>query len=627
MHLHRKRQCPPLILPTLLMLAGMALGAPHPQLINYEGRIAAGGVNFDGSGHFKFALVDDAGTTSYWSNDGTSTAGSEPAAAAPLTVSKGQYTVLLGDASLPAMAAIPDGILDHPGRFLRVWFNDGVNGSQQLHPDQLITATAPGNSRKARDGRAETTGDFWQQRVVDPAPAGRQGHTAVWTGSEMIVWGGSNNNGGVNTGGRYSPAVNNWTALTTTDAPLARFGHTAVWTGSGMIVWGGFNSIPLNTGGRYDPALNLWTDLATKGAPSGRWYHTAAWTGRRMIVWGGLNAGGYLNSGALYDPVADDWTTVNQSGAPSPRLDHTAVWTNRGMVVWGGYNDTYLKDGGRYDPEVDTWTAVNFAGAPSSRGTHTAVWTGQDMIVWGGVYFDGSFHALNDGGRYNPADDTWVDINRTGAPAARHYHTAMWSGKEMIVWGGFGNAALNDGGRYDPAANLWTAVSSAGAPPARWLHTAVWTGRGMIVWGGVNGNINLNTGGHYDAAADRWTAMTPIGAPPARQWHPSLWTGSRMMVQGGLGGGSSGYFNDIFSYSPGYAAFQITNFASIGGNILLDFPSVTGYTYTLWHSDNLASGPWTGGGLPPLAGTGSTLTFTFAAPSHPRRFYRIKADP
>ena len=149
----------------------------------------------------------------------------------------------------------------------------------------------------------------------------------------------------------------------------------------------------------------------------------------------------------------------------------------------------------------------------------------------------------------------------------------------------------------------------------------------FCVWGGFNGDINLNTGGHYDAAADRWTAMTTLGAPPARQGHTSFWTGSRMMVQGGLGGGNSGYFNDIFSYDPGYAAFQITNLASSGGNILLDFPSVTGYTYTLWHSDNPTSGPWTGSGLPPLAGTGSTLTFTLPAPADPRGFYRVKAEP
>src|SRR5262249_14348667 len=46
---------------------------------------------------------------------------------------------------------------------------------------------------------------------------------------------------------------NNWTP-TSTNAPDARSGHTAVWTGSEMIVWGGQNSSgQMNTGGRYDP--------------------------------------------------------------------------------------------------------------------------------------------------------------------------------------------------------------------------------------------------------------------------------------------------------------------------------------------------------------------------------------
>src|SRR5262249_31708169 len=32
----------------------------------------------------------------------------------------------------------------------------------------------------------------------------------------------------------------------------------------------------------------------------------------------------------------------------------------------------------------DTWTATNTANAPSARPGHTAVWTGIEMIVWGG---------------------------------------------------------------------------------------------------------------------------------------------------------------------------------------------------------------------------------------------------
>ena len=42
-----------------------------------------------------------------------------------------------------------------------------------------------------------------------------------------------------------------WTATSTSNAPSSRAGHTAVWTGSEMIVWGGYNGSYLNTGGRY----------------------------------------------------------------------------------------------------------------------------------------------------------------------------------------------------------------------------------------------------------------------------------------------------------------------------------------------------------------------------------------
>ena len=73
------------------------------------------------------------------------------------------------------------------------------------------------------------------------APSARVAHTAVWTdsGSEMIVWGGANSGSYLNTGGRYNPVTDTWTATGTTNAPSARFNHTAVWTGSEMIVWGG----------------------------------------------------------------------------------------------------------------------------------------------------------------------------------------------------------------------------------------------------------------------------------------------------------------------------------------------------------------------------------------------------
>ena len=72
-----------------------------------------------------------------------------------------------------------------------------------------------------------------------------------------------------NTGGRYNPGTDRWVATSITNAPVGREAHTAVWTGSAMIVWGGFDVLPngfahdLNTGGIYNPGTNSWTATST----------------------------------------------------------------------------------------------------------------------------------------------------------------------------------------------------------------------------------------------------------------------------------------------------------------------------------------------------------------------------
>ncbi len=111
-----------------------------PALLNHQGRVAVNGVNFEGSGRFKFALVNGTGSITYWSNDGTSTAGSEPAAAVTLPVSRGLYALLLGDTALANMSAVPVAVFDNPDVRLRVWFNDGVKGFQKITPDQRLAA-------------------------------------------------------------------------------------------------------------------------------------------------------------------------------------------------------------------------------------------------------------------------------------------------------------------------------------------------------------------------------------------------------------------------------------------------------------------------------------------------------
>ena len=103
----------------------------------------------------------------------------------------------------------------------------------------------------------------------------------------MIVWGGGNSTGDLNTGGRYNPATNSWTATSTASGLYNRSSHTAVWTGTEMIVWGGIITHSISTdGSRYNPVTDSWTGISRNG-PSARDWHTAVWTGNQMIVWGG----------------------------------------------------------------------------------------------------------------------------------------------------------------------------------------------------------------------------------------------------------------------------------------------------------------------------------------------------
>lgn len=113
--------------------------AQVPSQINYQGRVTVGGTNFSGAGQFKFALVNSNGIPTYWSNNGTSVNGSEPSAAVALTVTNGLYSLLLGDAALSNMTAIPATVFTNGSVWLRIWFNGG-SGSQLLVPDQRIAA-------------------------------------------------------------------------------------------------------------------------------------------------------------------------------------------------------------------------------------------------------------------------------------------------------------------------------------------------------------------------------------------------------------------------------------------------------------------------------------------------------
>jgi N-acetylneuraminic acid mutarotase len=181
-----------------------------------------------------------------------------------------------------------------------------------------------------------------------------------------------------------------------------------------------------------------------------------------------------------------------------------------------------------------SWANGTSINQPSARSEHTTIWTGREMIVWGGKSAPGSLLAT--GGMYRPDLDQWTAVSTISAPTSRSGHTAVWSGLEMIVWGGFGSSGfLASGRRFQPDTQRWLAIASANAPSERLGHVAVWSGSRVIVWGGRNNTGLLNDGAFYNPTTDVWSPLPGANSPSARHSSVAVWAGDRMLIWGGEG--------------------------------------------------------------------------------------------
>jgi N-acetylneuraminic acid mutarotase len=312
----------------------------------------------------------------------------------------------------------------------------------------------------------------------------------------------------------------------------ARFGHVAVWTGREMIVWGGagnrkYRASPLADGAAYDPVADRWRILPP--APiAARSVATAVWTGREMIVWGG--SGGHevfeeLADGAAYDPARNSWRRLPDSPL-TPRAGHSAVWTGKEMTVLGGeisaYKNRPHRDGAAYDPSANRWRSLP-ASPLGLRSRHEAVWTGAEMIVVGGRYDpEAPFAAA-----YDPARSSWRTIR--GGPIDREIvQAAVWTGRDMVVFGASGeNEIRGRTASYRPRADTWRSL-----PPSRLANrcgqVAVWTGREVLLLGALRvRTIHRSRGTRptTSSATDGWCFLarrfsnavsTPPSGPDAR---------------------------------------------------------------------------------------------------------------
>jgi hypothetical protein len=274
----------------------------------------------------------------------------------------------------------------------------------------------------------------------------------------MVVWGGFGTSDYLTDGAAYDPSSDSWTPISNSGAPGGRTMHSTVWTGSQMIVFGGLNGVDaIKTGGRYDPSGDSWTPTSAIAAPFARFSHAAVWTGSQMIIWGGTNTFDWLDHGRVYDPAGDTWgADTSTTNVPFIRESTIAEWSGSEMLIWGGWDGgNYLQSGASLDPtngSGGSWTTISESGAPSGRARHVSAWTGSQLFVWGGCAGQVCDTVREDGGIWQPGNGggSWSAVPADANFLGRHEARSVWTGSEVIVWGGRrGNTYLDDGARAD----------------------------------------------------------------------------------------------------------------------------------------------------------------------------------
>ena len=370
-----------------------------------------------------------------------------------------------------------------------LWFHD--LGSLELAPP----AQLPAGTLGVGCDRALVEGGWCVPSTVG-APAARSGATMIAADDRVILFGGDDGFARRADGGTYDVAHDTWVALDASGPGIGlwgRSGHTVVWTGVEMIVFGGHNGLAaLDDGASYNPVTGEWTLLPTSGSPGPRSGHTAVWTGSQMVIYGGVGLGGPLANGGRFTPATGQWTSMHVG--PVAVSDHSAVWTGSEMIVVGGRTGAggYTAQGFRYNPENDTLALLPTSNAPAGRASHSAVWTGSLMLIWGGENQSGM---LSQGVGYDPANDVWGSLPTTGAPSARSRQVASWTGDRWLVWGG---TADQTGGVFNNNLYQWQMLTPVGAPGPRSDAAAAWVSDRWVVFGGVDvSGVPLADGGIF----------------------------------------------------------------------------------------------------------------------------------
>ena len=279
---------------------------------------------------------------------------------------------------------------------------------------------------------------------------------------------------------------------------------------------------------------------------------------------------------------------MSNAGQLSARLNESAVLADHEVIFFGGVtpNGQQVPDlatGAAYNISSDSWR--NISNAPEGRSFHKAVWTGNQMLIWGGASTFGATHFYSGVLVYDLTSDSWSSVNAAGEPAGRQQHSAVWTGTEMIVWGGSTtNSYHSDGGRFNPQTNTWSSMSTVNSPPTLYNHISVWTGSEMLIFGGQHRLDQFSTpsvytlGKAYNPVTDTWRDFD-ISAFSARVNSIAAWDDNQLYLWG----------------SQWPVQFQYGLIFNPGTGTLLD-GIYKGSDLPTDNNDQFSAGVWTGSG-------------------------------
>ena len=322
----------------------------------------------------------------------------------------------------------------------------------------------------AASGPSTVSGSW---RELHAAPFAVDG-TSVWTGTRLIVFGRRPLTHSADVAEAYDPARDAWSRLSPPAGPRYSPGYRAVWTGKEMLAFGGFHSVAFN------PTTGRWRELRRPLRDG-----IIVWTGVEAVGWGGGCCGDAFSDGAAYNPATGRYRKLARSPlAPSQRP--MGAWTGRELIVFvSGFDPdgrpypARLARAAAYNPATNTWRRLPPFPRAGLRFAGTAVWDGHDVLVVAAGTNARSTRA------YDPAANRWRRLR--SLPAGRIGATAVWTGERVLLWGGENRNASTDprnGFAYDPRTDRWSSIPRT--PLSRRSGSVVaWTERSLIVWGGV----------------------------------------------------------------------------------------------------------------------------------------------